>query len=85
VQRLRFHGKPLVQIAYLPEKNALVALCVMKEAKPDHAVAAQSVDEMGVVTWRRGQLGYALIGRTDGVDLATLDKRISEGYSELLF
>ena len=34
VQRLRFNDKSLVQIVYLPERGAPVALCVMKEPKP---------------------------------------------------
>ena len=42
VQRLRFNDKPLVQIVYLPERGAPVALCVMKEAKPDADCTARS-------------------------------------------
>ncbi|WP_369063478.1 anti-sigma factor family protein [Burkholderia gladioli] len=35
VDRLRYDGKPLVQIVYLPEHGVPVALCVMKDARPD--------------------------------------------------
>ena len=85
VQRLRFNNKPLVQIVYLPEKGAPVALCVMKEVKPDAAVADQRVASMTVVTWRQAQLGYALIGQPEGVDLTALGKQISAGGTTPLF
>jgi anti-sigma factor RsiW len=85
VQRLRFNNKPLVQIVYLPEKGAPVALCVMKERKPDAAVADQRVASMTVVTWRQAELGYALIGQPEGVDLAALGKQISAGAAAPLF
>lgn len=85
VQRLRFNNKPLVQIVYLPEKGAPVALCVMKEIKPDAAVADQRVASMTVVTWRQDELGYALIGQPEGVDLAVLGKQISAGTTAPLF
>jgi anti-sigma factor RsiW len=85
VQRLRFNNKPLVQIVYLPEKGAPVALCVMKEVKPDAAVADQRVASMTVVTWRQAELGYALIGQPEGVDLTALGKQISAGGTAPLF
>jgi anti-sigma factor RsiW len=85
VQRLRFNNKPLVQIVYLPEKGAPIALCVMKEVKPDAALADQRVASMAVVTWRQAELGYALIGQPDGVDLTALGKQISSGEAAPLF
>ncbi|CAB3750132.1 anti-sigma factor family protein [Paraburkholderia humisilvae] len=87
VQRLRFHGKPLVQIVYLPAtgSGAPVALCVTKEAKPDRAIAEQSIDDMSVITWRQGQLGYALIGKRDGIALPDLGKMLAENRSGQLF
>lgn len=76
VQRLRFNDRALIQIEYLPEKGPPVALCVTKEVKPDQAVTSQRVNNMDVVTWRQAELGYALIGNSDDVDLAALGKRI---------
>ena len=78
MQRLRFNNKPLVQIVYLPKEGAPIALCVMKEVKPDAAVADQKVASMTVVTWRQAELGYALIGQPQGVDLTALGKQISQ-------
>ncbi|MCX4162450.1 MULTISPECIES: anti-sigma factor [Paraburkholderia] len=85
VQRLRFGDKALVQIVYLPQQGAPVALCVMKETKPDQAVAERRIDSMNVVTWRQAELGYALIGKPDQVDLAALAKRISGNQVDSLF
>ncbi|CAN7704759.1 anti-sigma factor family protein [Caballeronia sp. LjRoot31] len=85
VRRLQFNNKPLVQIVYLPEKGPPVALCVMKDVKSDQAVSAQVVDTMHVVTWRQAELSYALIGKTEGVDLDALGKRISNREVEQLF
>jgi anti-sigma factor RsiW len=86
VQRLSFHGKPLVQIVYLPAKGAPVALCVIKEAsKPDLAVAQQDIDDMSVLTWRRGEVGYALIGKRDNASLSDLGRMLAENRSGQLF
>lgn len=76
-QRLRFHGRPLAQLVYLPEKGEPVALCVIKEKKPDQAVSSQRINGMDVVTWRQAELGYALIGAPNGSDLAAIGKRIA--------
>ena len=85
VRRLNFDNKPLVQIVYLPEKGPPIALCVMKGAKSDQAVSAQVVDTMHVVTWRQAELSYALIGKTEGVDLDALGKLISNREVDQLF
>jgi anti-sigma factor RsiW len=77
LQRLRFHGRPLAQLVYLPEIGEPVALCVIMEKKPDQAVSSQRINGMNVVTWRQAELGYALIGAPDGSDLAAIGKRIA--------
>jgi anti-sigma factor RsiW len=78
VQRLRFNDRPLVQIVYLPEQGPPVALCVVKEDKPDTVLAQQLVDSMDVVTWRQARLGYALIASPGNVDLGAIGKQIFE-------
>jgi anti-sigma factor RsiW len=85
VQRLKFHGRPLVQIVYLPEKGDPVALCVIKESKADQPVASQRIDTMNVVTWRESNLGYALIGASGNGELAPLGKAIAERRFDPLF
>ncbi|CAM2157032.1 Transmembrane transcriptional regulator (Anti-sigma factor RsiW) [Pararobbsia alpina] len=80
IQRLRFHGKPLVQIVYLPAKGAPIALCVLKEQqRADANPSSASVDGLDVVSWRRAGLGYALLGEHGNVDLATLGKQLYNG------
>ncbi|WP_414441649.1 anti-sigma factor family protein [Burkholderia sp. 22PA0106] len=78
VQRLRFHGKPLVQIVYLPMQGQgrPVALCVLREAMDDAAPSRRRVDGLTVVSWRRGQLGYALLGEAGAADLDALGARL---------
>jgi anti-sigma factor RsiW len=85
VQRLKFHGRPLVQIVYLPQKGDPVALCVIKEDKANQSVASQRIDTMNVVTWRESKLGYALIGASSNGDLAPLGKEIAERHFDPLF
>jgi anti-sigma factor RsiW len=85
IQRLRFHDKPLVQIVYLPKTGGPVALCVVKDAKPDQSLAQQKVDDMNVVTWRQSELSYALIGSAGQVDLERLGKMIANRDVDAMF
>jgi anti-sigma factor RsiW len=85
VQRLNFQGQPVVQIVYLPEQGGPVALCVTRDAKPDAAPQAQQVGEMQTVAWRRGNLGYVLLGKGSQVDLNRLSRRIASGEAAPLY
>lgn len=85
IQRLRFNDKALVQLVYLPVNGAPVALCVMKEPKPDQSIAQQSVAQMNVVTWRQSELGYALIGEPEGVDLNAVARLVADRSAAQLF
>ncbi|MGC7411175.1 anti-sigma factor [Pandoraea pneumonica] len=78
VQRLRWQDRALVQMVYLPEKGDPIALCVVKDPRPDQGVAEQHIDRMGVVTWRKGQLGYALIGAPGSVDLKAVANALAQ-------
>ncbi|MDF3096288.1 anti-sigma factor [Burkholderia sp. BCCIQ04A] len=78
IQRLNFNRKPLVQIVYLPEKGLPVALCVMKDERPDTALGLRQVGNMDVVTWRRASLAYALIAASGETDLGALGERIAD-------
>lgn len=77
VARLRFRGKALVQLVYLPKDGPPISLCVLAEPKDDQAVTANRVDAMHVVTWRQAKLGYVLLGNTDGLDLERIGKQIA--------
>ncbi|GAB7538394.1 anti-sigma factor [Burkholderia sp. 3C] len=85
VDRLRYDGKPLVQIAYLPAQGTPVALCVMKDARPDQAISQREMHGMSVVTWRQGSLSYALIGKPDSGDLNAIARQIAGSRVEAMF
>lgn len=85
VDRLRYDGKPLVQIAYLPAHGTPVALCVMKDARPDQAIAQRKLHGMSVVTWRQGSLSYALIGKPDSGDLDAIARQIAGSRVDAMF
>jgi anti-sigma factor RsiW len=85
VQRLRFNNKPLVQLVYTPQQGDPVALCVMKEPMADQSVAQMSVSGMNVVVWRQSELGYALIGAPNGVDLKEVARLVVDRRSGQLF
>ncbi|VVD67426.1 putative transmembrane anti-sigma factor [Pandoraea eparura] len=85
VQRLRWQDRTLVQMVYLPETGDPVALCVVRDPRPDQDVAAQQIDRMGVVTWRKGQIGYALIGAPGSVDLKAVAKGLAHGQTTPLY
>ena len=86
VQRLNFHGQPVVQIVYLPEQGGgPVALCVTRDREPDASPQARQVGEMQTVAWRRGNLGYVLLGRGSQIDLSRLGHRIASGEAAPLY
>ena len=88
VERLRYNGKPLVQMVYLPERGMPVALCVMKDSRPDESIAQREMDGMNVVSWRQNELSYALIGKPDSADSADLPaiaRQISNGNVDDMF
>ena len=78
IQRLRFHDRPLVQIVYLPKTGLPVALCVMKDEKPDAGMTHEHVESMNVLTWRRANLSYALIASLDDDQLLAIGKQIAK-------
>jgi anti-sigma factor RsiW len=85
VARLQFNDKPLVQIVYLPEHGAPIALCVMKDSRPDQAIAQAQVSGMNVVSWRQNELSYALIGKPDSGDLGSLAQQILTSRVDAMF
>jgi len=85
VQRLRFNNKALIQLVYLPQRGDPVALCVMKEPMPDQSVAQLEVSGMNVVVWRQSELGYALIGSPEGVDMNAVARLVADRSSGQLF
>ncbi len=58
-----FHGKPLVQLAYLSPGEGAFAFCIIANGKPDGAVASEEREGFNIVFWNRNGLGYMLIGK----------------------
>ncbi|ALK32615.1 anti-sigma factor family protein [Burkholderia plantarii] len=85
VDRLRYDGKPLVQIVYLPEHGTPVALCVMKDARPDQSITQREMHGMTVVSWRQNELSYALIGKPDSGNLEAVARQISGSHVDAMF
>lgn len=85
IARLRFNDRPLVQIVYLPRHGAPVALCVMKDIRPDQQVAQQQLNGMTVVSWRQNELAYALIATPGTADLQAVAHRIESSSVDALF
>jgi len=77
MQRLSFNGQPLIQLMYLPKSGPPVSLYVIKESHPDETALQKRVGILNIISWRRNNLRYALIGEPENVDLATLGKPIS--------
>jgi hypothetical protein len=65
-QLLGFEGRPLLQIAYLSENGAPVALCIMKSenAKPSN-VRTATLQGMASARWAKDGFEYLLIGGAD--------------------
>jgi hypothetical protein len=86
VQRLRFHGRPLVQIVYLPKEGSPIALCVSAQSRAsDDRIIGQEIAGMNVVTWNKGALGYAWTGSPQGVDLTALARPIAADRVDRVF
>jgi anti-sigma factor RsiW len=69
IQRLAFNDKPLIQMAYLPQRGKPAALCVMSAAsKGDLDASVRRLENLSIVTWTRTQLSYVF-----AVDLAQDD------------
>jgi anti-sigma factor RsiW len=85
VQRLNFRDQPVVQMVYLPEQGEPIAVCATPDARPDETPHAEQVGEMGTVAWRRGSVGYVLLGRGSTQALMELGRRIASGDTSSLY
>lgn len=62
-QVLGFDGVPLVQLAYLSETGAPVALCAVKlPADPDDGIRSEVLAGLPSVTWSDGTYSYMIVG-----------------------
>lgn len=85
VQRLSFRDQPVVQMVYLPEQGEPIAVCATPDTRPDETPHAEQVGEMRTVAWRRGNVGYVLLGRDSTQALMELSRRIASGDTSSLY
>jgi anti-sigma factor RsiW len=85
VQRLSFHQKAVVQMAYLPENGEPVAVCVTRDERVDEAPIARKLGDLQTVSWRRNRLGYVLLGRAPERELLELALRLAQGDAPALY
>lgn len=85
VQRLNYKGRPIVQIVYLADRGAPVALCAITDAGPDASLYAQNVGDMKAITWRKGNIGYVLVSKDAPIDLPQIGERIAKDEVPALY
>ncbi|MBV8404949.1 MAG: anti-sigma factor [Gammaproteobacteria bacterium] len=85
VQRLSFHQQPVVQMVYLPEQGDPIALCATRDARPNEEPHVRQIDELITVSWRRGNLGYVLLGRAPAQSMLELAQRLARGETGTLY
>jgi anti-sigma factor RsiW len=85
VQRLSFHRQPVVQMVYLPEHGDPIAVCITRDVRPDEDPHVQQIDELSTVSWRRGNLGYVLLGKAPAQSMLELARRLASGDTGSLY
>ena len=85
VQRLSFHRQPVVQMVYLPEHGDPIAVCITPEVRADEDPRVQQIDGLSTVSWRRGNLGYVLLGKAPPQSLLELARRLANGETGSLY
>jgi anti-sigma factor RsiW len=85
VQRLSFQGEPVVQMVYLPEHGDPVAFCVTRDVRADEDPHAQQIGALSTVSWRRGNLGYLLLGKAAAQSMLELARHVASGETGHLY
>jgi anti-sigma factor RsiW len=77
IQMLGIEGKPLTQIAYLPERGKPAALCVLKlNSSPDAEITAKRMENLSIVSWQKDGYGYVLAVDLPVDQALTIGKKI---------
>ena len=85
VQRLSFHRQPVVQMVYLPEHGDPIAVCITRDVRADEDPHVQQIDELSTVSWRRGKVGYLLLGKAPAQSMLELARRLANGDTGSLY
>lgn len=68
-QILDIDGKPLVQLAYLPETGLPLALCILRNDVADTLPTSGESQGLSYIKWSKDGLSYVIIGKTDKKNL----------------
>ncbi|PWQ93185.1 anti-sigma factor family protein [Leucothrix arctica] len=63
-QTLVFNQKPLAQFMYQGEDGTPIAICVLKNGKPDQAISLANIKGLNAASWNHGGFAYIAIGDT---------------------
>jgi anti-sigma factor RsiW len=63
-QILGYHGRPLVQFAYLDRAGTPVAFCAMRTGEADGPVRTTELRGLAAASWTRGGYAFVVIGGT---------------------
>ena len=79
VQRLRFKDQVLIQIVYLPDQGAPLALCLIADSGPASAPHREQVGEVQAVSWRQSRLTHVLVATDTSLDTLQLAQHLAAG------
>ena len=78
-QVLGFEGVPLVQLAYLSETGAPIALCAVKVAgDPAHGLRSEVLSGLPTVSWSDGDYSYMIVGDIDPQRLENMARTVQQ-------
>lgn len=77
-QLFDFHGKPLVQMAFLDPQHGPIAYCVIADpAKADTPPTTEELDGFTIVHWASGGQARLIIGRAPAERLQALAQKVT--------
>ncbi len=85
LQRLAVDEAPVIQMVYLPDRGKPAALCVRPDPRSVIGVTAHRIEGLGVASWRRDGLAYAMVADLPTEHAAMLAKRVASGELPVLY
>lgn len=85
IQRLSVGEEPLIQMEYLPANGKPISLCVLAMPRSDVTLVTRRVDGLGVSTWRRNGLEFAMLADMPIAQMQGLAERVASGELPVLY
>ena len=79
-QILSYDGAPLGEIVYVDGQGAPVLFCVIANGGADTPARSERRGELSLSSWSRGGLGYLVIGRLPGEQVADLARALEKRF-----